>query len=307
MGSIAQPASGRPVNCVGAACIDAARSYGRQQKPRVAIAWVALTRYRDDGCLEIDDNIAERELRAAALARKTCLFAGSDASGEHAAALYSLIDTAKLDGINLEAYLRRVLERRRGADKRMVHGRRCASFMEMHRCFLDRLFGPRRATRLIAWLRALGCVAAQVCDRDCRRCAASTLRFARLRCLAASRVAGRSMSAARRGFARASPSARPTARCAALARRRARGRAARAAVPGLSASPIAKTRRSRVARSPGHARGCLLTGHRKDDRHDVHRRRRRPSLLSASCDAHAVMRPTALYPTRNALTARRRR
>ena len=73
--------------------------------------WVALTRYRDDGRLEIDNNIAERELRAVALGRKNYLFAGSDAGGEYAAALYSLIGTAKLNGIDPEAYLRRVLER----------------------------------------------------------------------------------------------------------------------------------------------------------------------------------------------------
>jgi transposase len=73
--------------------------------------WVALTRYRDDGRLEIDNNTAERELRAVALGRKNYLFAGSDAGGEHAAALYSLIGTAKLNGINPEAYLRHVLER----------------------------------------------------------------------------------------------------------------------------------------------------------------------------------------------------
>ncbi len=73
--------------------------------------WVALTRYCDDGRLEIDNNIAERELRAVALGRKNYLFAGSDAGGEHAAALYSLIGTAKLNDIDPEAYLRQVLER----------------------------------------------------------------------------------------------------------------------------------------------------------------------------------------------------
>ena len=73
--------------------------------------WVALTRYRDDGRLEIDNNAAERALRAVALGRKNYLFAGSDAGGEHAAALYSLIGTAKLNGIDPEAYLRHVLER----------------------------------------------------------------------------------------------------------------------------------------------------------------------------------------------------
>ena len=73
--------------------------------------WVALTRYRDDGRLEIDNNAAERALRAVALGRKNYLFAGSDAGGEYAAALYSLIGTAKLNDIDPEAYLRQVLER----------------------------------------------------------------------------------------------------------------------------------------------------------------------------------------------------
>jgi transposase len=73
--------------------------------------WTALTRYVDDGRLEIDNNAAERALRAVALGRKNYLFTGSDAGGEHAAALYSLIGTAKLNGIDPEAYLRHVLER----------------------------------------------------------------------------------------------------------------------------------------------------------------------------------------------------
>ena len=73
--------------------------------------WPALTRYRDDGNLEIDNNAAERALRAVALGRKNYLFAGSDAGGERAANIYSLIGTAKLNGINPEAYLRHVLER----------------------------------------------------------------------------------------------------------------------------------------------------------------------------------------------------
>jgi transposase len=73
--------------------------------------WVALTRYVADGRLEIDNNAAERALRAVALGRKNYLFAGSDAGGEYAAALYSLIGTAKLNDIDPEAYLRHVLER----------------------------------------------------------------------------------------------------------------------------------------------------------------------------------------------------
>ena len=71
--------------------------------------WTALVRYRDDGHIEIDNNAAERSLRAVALGRKNYLFAGSDAGGERAAAIYSLIGTAKLNGLDPEAYLREVL------------------------------------------------------------------------------------------------------------------------------------------------------------------------------------------------------
>jgi hypothetical protein len=73
--------------------------------------WSALTRYRDDGRIEIDNNIAERALRAVALGRKNYLFAGADSGGERAAAIYSLTGTAKLNGLDPEAYLRYVLER----------------------------------------------------------------------------------------------------------------------------------------------------------------------------------------------------
>jgi transposase len=73
--------------------------------------WPALVRYLDDGGLEIDNNAAERALRAVALGRKNYLFAGSDSGGERAAALYGLIGSAKLNGVDPEAYLRHVLSR----------------------------------------------------------------------------------------------------------------------------------------------------------------------------------------------------
>ncbi|WP_193059183.1 IS66 family transposase, partial [Pseudomonas sp. K8] len=72
--------------------------------------WQALTRYCNDGRIEIDNNAAERALRAVALGRKNYLFAGSDAGGERAAAIYSLVGTAKLNGLNPQAYLAYVLE-----------------------------------------------------------------------------------------------------------------------------------------------------------------------------------------------------
>ena len=73
--------------------------------------WTQLTRYRDDGRLAIDNNAAERAIRGVALGRKNWLFAGSDAGGERAAAIYSLIETAKLNGIDPAAWLRDVLAR----------------------------------------------------------------------------------------------------------------------------------------------------------------------------------------------------
>ena len=73
--------------------------------------WSALTRFCDNGRLEIDNNAAERALRAITLGRKNYLFAGSDAGGERAAVIYSLIGTAKLNGLDPEAYLRDVLTR----------------------------------------------------------------------------------------------------------------------------------------------------------------------------------------------------
>lgn len=79
---------------------------------RYALArWKALTRYRDDGRIEIDNNAAERALRAVALGRKNYLFAGADCGGERAAAIYTLIGTAKLNGVEPEGYLRYVLTR----------------------------------------------------------------------------------------------------------------------------------------------------------------------------------------------------
>lgn len=74
-------------------------------------AMKALTRFTADGIIEIDNNGAERALRAVALGRKNYLFAGSDAGGERAAAIYSLVGSAKLIGLDPEAYLRHVIER----------------------------------------------------------------------------------------------------------------------------------------------------------------------------------------------------
>ncbi len=71
--------------------------------------WTALLRYVEDGTIAIDNNPVERAMRPVALGRKNWLFAGSDDGGERAAAIYSLIGTAKLNGLDPEAYLRHVI------------------------------------------------------------------------------------------------------------------------------------------------------------------------------------------------------
>ena len=73
------------------------------------VRWESLVRYVDDGRIEIDNNAIERQIRPIALGRKNCLFAGSDAGGDRAAMMYSLINTAKLNGLDPEAYLTHVL------------------------------------------------------------------------------------------------------------------------------------------------------------------------------------------------------
>jgi transposase len=73
--------------------------------------WTALTEYANDGRIEMDNNTIERQIRPIALGKKNWLFAGSDNGGERAAAMYSLLNSAKLNGIDPEAYMRHVLER----------------------------------------------------------------------------------------------------------------------------------------------------------------------------------------------------
>jgi transposase len=73
--------------------------------------WAALIRCFDDGRLALDNNPAERALRGVAIGRKNWLFAGSNAGGHRAAAMYSLIESAKLNGINPQHYLADILAR----------------------------------------------------------------------------------------------------------------------------------------------------------------------------------------------------
>lgn len=73
--------------------------------------WAALSRFLDDGRIELDTNPVERAIRPIALGRKNHLFAGSDGGGERWATVCSLIETAKLNGVEPFAYLADVLER----------------------------------------------------------------------------------------------------------------------------------------------------------------------------------------------------
>jgi len=73
--------------------------------------WPAFTRFLDDGRVCLSNNAAERGLRGIALGRKSWLFAGSDRGGQRAAAMYSLIVTAKMNDIDPQAWLADVLAR----------------------------------------------------------------------------------------------------------------------------------------------------------------------------------------------------
>src|SRR5215218_9176536 len=73
--------------------------------------WDAFTRFLVDGRICLTNNAAERELRGIALGRKSWLFAGSDRGGERAAVMYTLIQTAKLNGVDPQAWLADILAR----------------------------------------------------------------------------------------------------------------------------------------------------------------------------------------------------
>ena len=91
-------------NCLKKSPLANAIQYARKQ-------WDELVRYVDDGHLEIDNNAAERAIRPLAVGRKNHLFAGSAAGGETGAIMYTLMGTAKLNGMDPLAYLTAVLKR----------------------------------------------------------------------------------------------------------------------------------------------------------------------------------------------------
>ena len=71
--------------------------------------WPAFTRFLDDGRICLTNNAAERALRGIAIGRRAWLFAGSDRGGERAAAMFTLIETAKLNNVDPQAWLADVL------------------------------------------------------------------------------------------------------------------------------------------------------------------------------------------------------
>ncbi len=73
--------------------------------------WPAFARFLDDGKICLTNNAAERALRCVAVGRKNWTFCGSDRGGDRAAAIYTLIATAKLNDIDPEAWLADVLRR----------------------------------------------------------------------------------------------------------------------------------------------------------------------------------------------------
>lgn len=73
--------------------------------------WTALTVFVEDGMLAADNNLAERAMRPVAISRKNWLFAGSERGGQAAAVALSLIETARLNGLEPYAYLKDVLTR----------------------------------------------------------------------------------------------------------------------------------------------------------------------------------------------------
>ncbi len=104
--------------------LDDLESWLQTQLPRIsgkselakAIRY-ALSRFRklrpylDHGCLELDNNASERAMKPSALGRKNFLFVGSEGGGKAAAIAYTLVETAKLNGVDPQAWLTDVLSR----------------------------------------------------------------------------------------------------------------------------------------------------------------------------------------------------
>jgi hypothetical protein len=106
----------RAKRITGAWAEDTVRKLSRKSELAAAFRYMrarrtALGRCFDDGRLALDNNPAERALRCVAIGRKNYLFAGSDAGGRRAASMYSLIESAKLNGLNPQLYITDLLAR----------------------------------------------------------------------------------------------------------------------------------------------------------------------------------------------------
>jgi hypothetical protein len=83
--------------------------------------WEAFARFVNDGRICLSNNAAERALRGVALGRKAWLFAGSDRGGDRAADMYTLIQTAKMNDVDPQAWLADVLARIAGHPAQRLH------------------------------------------------------------------------------------------------------------------------------------------------------------------------------------------
>ena len=88
---------------------------------KLTATYTALARFLDDGRLCMSNNAAERELRAIAVGRRNWTFAGSDEGGRRAAAIYTLIATAKLNDVDPQAWLADVLARLPDHPAKRIH------------------------------------------------------------------------------------------------------------------------------------------------------------------------------------------
>jgi hypothetical protein len=85
----------------GKTCSDQLEEQTRRSYPLTPLSrWEGLTRFIDDGRIELDDNTVERSIRPTALNRKNALFAGPDGGAEHWATIASLIETCKLNDVD---------------------------------------------------------------------------------------------------------------------------------------------------------------------------------------------------------------
>ena len=101
--------------------IEAPSRHNRQKSPcktgGIHTRWDGLSRFLDDGRVELDSNAVERSIRALALNRKNALFAGSDEGGDNWAVIATLIENCKLSGINPHSWLTKTLEKLGFVDK----------------------------------------------------------------------------------------------------------------------------------------------------------------------------------------------